>query len=717
MRANAREIYLCLNHKEKKVDNSHSLEVLIIEDSMNDAEVLQNQLRNAGTAVRLHTAEDEDELITLLAKQTLDLAICLINSVEPTLTQLIESIDLAQKDIPILALDEEFDIEQHANALQQGVRDYVTKKNPEHFNAIVKREITDLENRRKLYLAEINVQELEKRCHILLDSSRDAIAYIHEGMHIYANQVYAEQFGFDDVDALDGMPIMDMIAPVDQGEFKKFLKNYDKTENANADLEVKGMRADQKTFDAVMEFSAASIDDEPCTQIIIRIQSNNKELEQKLKYLSKQDILTGLYNRHYFIEELEDAISNAVSGTLCSTVIYLEPDNIKEIKAKVGIHGTDLILSDIAQIITEHTGETIVSARFGDYSFTTLIPGNDVTAVEDTAEEIRFAIEGHISEIDGHSVTYTVSIGISVVCESANDSHDILTKADLACEMMHKAGGNRVHLHNPVTDLQANKDRDEYWHHMIVDSLENNNFMLFYQPIAALQGDTDERYEVLIRMRDSEDKILLPADFMPVAEETGLIQKIDRWVILNAIRNIIERRQSGIETTLFVKISGKSITDETILPWISQVLQKSRLPGNNLVFQITELDAVKHLKFAKVLAAGLTQLNCGFCIENFGNGMNSFQLLKHLDVTFLKIDGGFIHNLSSSAENQSMVKSIVDMAISLEKPVIAEFVEDAGSLTLLWQTGVQFIQGHFLQQPDANMNYDFIGEAEEENLF
>jgi len=699
------------------VDNSNSLNVLIIEDSLNDAELLQNQLRNAGTAVRLFTAEDDDELVELLAKQSLDLAICLLSSVEPTLVQLIESIDLAQKDIPVLALDEDFDIEAHTSALQLGARDYVTKKNPEHFNVIVKREIIDLENRRKLHLAEINVQELEKRCHTLLDSSRDAIAYIHEGMHIYANQVYAEQFGMDDVDALDGMPIMDMIAPEDQSEFKEFLRNYDKEAGAEATLEVKGKRTDEKTFSAVMEFSAASIDDEPCTQIIIRTQTSDKELEQKLKYLSKQDILTGLFNRQYFIEELEEAICNAKSGTLTSAVIYIEPDNIKEIKEKVGINGTDLILSDIAHIITEQTDETIISARFGDYSFTTLIPGNDVVAIEGIAENIRHTIEGHISEIEGQSITYTVSIGISVVSETAKDSHDIVTKADLACEMMHKAGGNRVHLHNPVTDLQANKDRDEYWRHMILDSLENNNFMLFYQPIAALQGDTDERYEVLIRMRDSTDKILMPADFMPIAEETGLIQKIDRWVILNAIHILAERRQSGIETTLFVKISGKSITDETILPWISAVLKKARLPGNSLVFEISEPDAVKHLKFAKIFAEGLAQLHCDFCIEDFGNGMNSFQLLKHLNVSFLKIDGSFIHNLSSSPENQSMVKSIIDMATSLNKPVIAEFVEDAGSLTLLWQSGVQFIQGHFLQQPDAVMNYDFIGEVEEENQF
>jgi len=466
-----------------------------------------------------------------------------------------------------------------------------------------------------------------------------------------------------------------------------------------------------------MEFSPANIDDEPCTQIIIRTQSSDLELEEKLQFLSKQDILTGLYNRNYFIEELQDAISNAVSGTLCSAILYIEPDNIKSIKEKVGINGTDLVLSDIAEIIKQETDETIVSARFSDNAFTTLIPGNNISTMQDIAENIRHAVEEHISEIDGHSLTYTVSIGISVVGESAKDSQDILSKADLACEMMHKNGGNKVHLHNPVADLQANNDRNEYWHHMILDSLKNNNFMLFYQPIAALQGDTNERYEVLIRMHESEGKILMPGDFMPVAEESGLIEKIDRWVILNAINILANRRSAGVETTLFIKITGKTISDETILPWIAAVLKKARLPGHTLVFQISEPDAVKYLKFAKIFSGGLAQLRCGFCIEDFGNGMNSFQLLKHLEVTFLKIDGSFIHNLSSSPENQSMVKSIVDMATSLNKPVIAEFVEDAGSLTLLWQTGIQFIQGHFLQHPGAEMNYDFVGEVEEENRF
>lgn len=696
------------------MENDTTLKVIILDDSINEIELIVSQLRNTGIAVRSFNIDTEDDLNDLLNSQTLDMVICHVNEESPGLLQIVKLIKQAGKDISVIAIDEQYDIDKPSEIMSYGVRDYVSKQNPEHLAEVIKREINDLKNRRKLRTQEKAVRETEKRCYALLDSSRDAITYVHEGMHIYANPVYLEQFGFTDRDEIDGIPIMDMVAPEDHAKFKDFLKRYSKGEGENESLEVKGLQPDGKIFNAIMEFSPAAIEGEPCTQIIIRVQSNDKDLENKLKHLTTQDVLTGLFNRQYFLEELSQAVSDANTGSETSALLYIEPDNFRDIKEAVGIAGTDLIIGDLGNILKELTPETAISARLSDTTFAMLYRQSDQSAVQQLAETIRDKIEHHIAEVDGRSLTLTASIGINYIGETAVNAQDVISKADLACEMMHKEGGNKIHTHNPIADLQASKDRDQYWGHMIRDALSHDKFKLVFQPIASLQGELNERYEVLLRLFDDENKEHMPGKFIPVAEQSELIVKIDRWVVDQAIKTLAERRNSGHDTIFFVKISARTLTDETLLPWISSLLKQSRLPGQSLVFELSEPNAVTHLKFAKVFAQGLKQLHCGFCLEDFGNGMNSFQLLKHLPVDYLKIDGAFIHNLASNSENQSMIKSIIEMAASLNKPVIAEFVEDANSLSILWQSGIQYIQGHFLQEPNSTMNFDFSGEAEEE---
>jgi len=551
-------------------------------------------------------------------------------------------------------------------------------------------------------------KESERRCRSLLDSSRDSIAYVHDGMHIYANSSYLEMFGFGNLDEIEGTPIMDMVAGDDQGSFKEFLRNYGKDESGTeASLDVKCVSA-KGSFKAKMEFTPATIDGEPCTQILIRDQAiGDKELEQKLKYLSKQDVLTGLYNRQYFMEELELAVNNARAGSGNSGLLYILIDNFKAVKESVGLGASDLVVSDIANLVKDKVGTLGLPARFGDSSFTVLVKGKDAAATQTLADELRRAVEEHILDIEGRSLTLTTSIGISLVTESSPGAQEILSRADLACEVARSSGGNRVHLHNPVADEQVGREREQQWNHLIHEALSEDRFHLVYQPIVSLQGEIDEKYEVLLRMRDSEGEDIRPGQFLPVAMQTGQIVEIDRWVIRKAAEVLAERRRNGANTVFFIKLSGPTLDDHELPIWISQVLKEARLASDAIVFEIAENDASEHLKGAKAFVATISSLHCKTSLEHFGSSPNSFQLLKHLPVDYLKIDGKFIHNLMRDTDNQAVVKSIVDMARSMNKVCIAEFVEDASSLTVLFQYGIQYIQGYFLAEPTEGLNYDF----------
>ncbi len=685
-----------------------TLRLIIIEATQNDAEAIANILRGAGYAVRFMYAKDQTELEQALEQQLPDLILCAQELDALRLEQVVELLHARLLNVPLIAIGANADEPHVIEALRAGATDLVSFDAPEHLLLVLIREQRNLEMQSSLNYYRAGHKETERRCRSLLDSSRDSIAYVHDGMHIYANTSYLEMFGFGNLDEIEGTPIMDMVAGDDQVSFKEFLRNYGKNESGmEASLDVKCVSA-KGSFNAKMEFTPATIDGEPCTQILIRDQAiGDKELEQKLKYLSKQDVLTGLYNRQYFMEELELAVNNARAGSGTSGLLYILIDNFKALKESVGLGASDLVVSDIANLVKDKVGTLGLPARFGDSSFTVLVKGQHAAATQTLADELRRAVEEHILDIEGRSLTLTISIGISLVTDSIRDAEESLARADLACEVARSSGGNRLHLHNPMADEQVGREREQQWYHLIQEALSEGRLHLVYQPIVSLQGEIDEKYEVLMRMRDSEGEDIRPGQFLPVAMQTGQIVEIDRWVIRSAVEVLSERRRNGANTVFFIKLAGPTLDDHELPIWISQVLKEARLATDAIVFEIAEADASEHLKGAKAFVAAISSLHCKTSLEHFGSSPNSFQLLKHLPVDYLKIDGKFIHNLMRDTDNQAVVKSIVEMARSMNKVCIAEFVEDASSLTVLFQYGIQYIQGYFLAEPTAGLNYDF----------
>ena len=693
------------------MDNEHTLQLFIIEESRNDAEALANILRNAGQASRPIFAENLDDIHASLDQQVPELMLCAMGLEAVSVADVATILEQRELSVPLIAIAESADEKDVIAAMRQGATDLCSYDQPEHLQLVVKREMSQIKTGQSAQNYELKFRESEKRARMLMESSHDAIAYVHEGMHIFANSSYLEMFGFSDLEEIEGTPILDMVAPEDHDEFKDFLRNYSKDGEQEGSLETHGMLPDGKKFVAEMEFAPASIDGEPCTQIIIRNQSGSSaELEQKLKYLSKQDVLTGLFNRQYFMEELELAVTDALSGSSSAAVIYLLMDNFKQIKDNLGIGAADMVISDIGNLLRDQAGGNDIVARFGDHSFALLRRDCDSEAIQAVGDNLRRIVEDHIADIRDQSVTTTCSIGMSIVAESTPSAHEVISRADLACEVARSAGGNRVHLHNPVVDEKIGKERDQQMHALIKDALERDQFQLLYQPIVSLQGDAGGKYEVLLRMLNDEGEYILPTQFLPIAEQTGQITEIDRWVIQNAIRTLTEHRAQGADTQFFIKISAATLQHGELLQYIGNCMKVTRLPGHALTFEIAEKHAAQHLKHAKAFVNTLRELHCKTALEHFGAGPNSFQLLKHLPVDFLKIDGSFIHNLASDSDNQAMVRSILATANSMNRQCIAEYVQDAHSLAVLWQNGIHFIQGNFLQEPSEALDYDFSSE-------
>lgn len=691
------------------MSNEKLLRVLTIFDSSEEAEVLINVLRKAGYIVRDIRVEDDEDMETAIEENPLD--IILAKQVLPIFNanQAMKLLVTSGRDIPLIVITPKTQEASAIEVLNMGARDAIASDQSERLKFVVQRELGDLQNRRNLRRSEKLLHETEKRTRNLIDSSRDAIAYVHDGAHIYANNAYLKMFGYADLEDIEGMPILDMVSSDQHAKMKEFLRGYAKGQITDDSLDVVGQHIEGKTFNITMEFSSASMEGESCSQIIIRDQAQSKELEKQLNVLSKQDLLTGLYNHTYFIEQADKMLSRAVEGQGKGSLLYIILDNYEDIKNSIGISGRDHVLTDAATLLKEKVSNIGLLARFEGAVFTLLLNNADQAQSEKVANGICKLVRDHISEVNGKSITSTCSIGITSINETTSNLQDCLARAEKGALSADKAGGDQFSIFNPAIEELAEKEQHSVWASKIKVALKENKFHLLYQPIVSLRGETGAHYEVMVRMIDDDGSEIMPSEFLPAAEEMGLVNYVDRWIIAHVLVLLAERMKQGTSTRFFIKLSSGSLTDLEFLPWITERLKSLRLDADSLVFTLNESTALNYLKQAKATLQGLRSINCRVGLENFGTEQNTFQSLKHLDVNYLKIDSSVGTNLKDSVESQEKLKEIAEEANERGIMAIAAFVEDANSMALLWQSSVAFIQGHFLQEPDAELKYDFEG--------
>ena len=685
------------------------LRLLIIETSLEEAEHLLSTLRNAGIAVRPSSAEDEDELQGVLERQPLD--IVLVNTAHELIdvAKAVDAVTRLGKDVPVVALIDEFSADEVVKALEAGAADAVCSESPEHIEAVIRREVNNLAQRRRARMLETSLRETEKRCHALLDSSRDAIAYVHEGMHVYANPAYLQLFDYDSFEEMEGLPILDMVVGDDAGKLRDVLKLIAKGDSPPEDVAVRLNLPDGKIREALMEFSPASIEGEPCTQLVLRDKSVDRELAQELRDLKTQDLVTGVHNRQHMIQSITAAISRTLQERAIHSVIIIEIDGFKRVLEQVGLAGVDLVLGDVAKVISGTLGDSDTVGRMGDQSFVVLCEDQGLEYGKQLAEKVRKAVEDSISEVGDQSIPLTVSCGVTRVSEAVANAHDLMSMASSAAHQASEEGGNRVSVHDPAKVGGKETDDSLQWIERVKHAVQNDRFMLVYQPIVSLHGSEDRFFEVLLRMKGEGDEEIAAGQFMPHIAGHDLMIKVDQWVIQHAVMALKEQRDAAPDasTLFFVKLSVQTLSRPEVLPWIAKVLQKYRLGGDALIFEAPESKLMTNLKPARQFLKGLRQLHCKFAIEQFGSGLNSFQILKHVPADYLKIDRAFMKNLPRNEENQARVKEITEQAHAMGKTTIAEFVEDAASMSILWQCGVNFVQGNFLQEPEKILSYDF----------
>ncbi|MGA7801231.1 MAG: EAL domain-containing protein [Gammaproteobacteria bacterium] len=554
--------------------------------------------------------------------------------------------------------------------------------------------------------AESQLMDAQARYRDLVETAHDLVWSVDpEGHWVYLNGACRGIYGYEPDDMV-GRHIHEFCAPQqadsDGAAFSDVLAGNELVLHETVHLDRQGSRHH-------LSFNAKAHRDEQGNIIHIsgtaRDITEQKAFQQQLAYQAEHDSLTGLFNRHYFQQELGRTVARTARSDSGCALCYIDLDQFKYINDTLGHAAGDQLLVEISELLDAHVREGDLLARFGGDEFTLLLYNVDSANALRAAEHFRVLFDNYKFFYDGKTFNITCSIGAALIDGNASSADEVLSHADLACNMAKAQGRNRINLYNPADRDKAGMAEDMGWAARVREMLERDRFQLVYQPIVSVNDGRVHDYEVLVRMVCDDGEVILPGGFMPAAERFGLIHSVDRWIVSRAINQLSTLRRRGHAVCFSINLSGKAFEDDALLPLIHDRLAETGLNPSWLTFEITESAAIANLSAANRFIHALKDIGCQFALDDFGSGFSSFTYLKHLPVDKLKIDGSFVQGLANTPVDQAMVQSMNQVAHALGKRTVAEYVENAETLKLLKAYGVDYAQGNYIGKPrEALMN-------------
>ncbi len=428
--------------------------------------------------------------------------------------------------------------------------------------------------------------------------------------------------------------------------------------------------------------------------------THERQTAQQLVYLAEHDPLTGLYNRHRFQEHLERMIKTARRVESRFALMYFDLDDFKHINDNFGHRAGDTVLVRAAGEVSSLVRSGEMFARLGgdEFAILTELSGKDDPVR--LAERVVHAVSSIPLRFRGSNFRLTASVGIAIFPQHGSEAEDLVAHADTAMYQAKNQGKNTWAIYDPNRgDAEAMLERMS-WSSRIAQALEQDQFELHFQGVYHAADRRLSHLEALVRMQDpsARDRLLMPGQFIPVAEKNGQILEIDRWVLRRSVQML---KQHPEVPALAVNISGRSFDEPGLPQYIQELLEAEGVGPERLIIELTETAAVSEMQDAQRFIELLQQTGCMVCLDDFGSGFSTFAYLKYLAVQILKIDGMFIRDLPNNPDNQAFVKAMIDVASGLRKRVVAEFVEDAATLKMLQELGVDLVQGYHLDRPVA----------------
>ncbi len=670
--------------------------IIVVSKRQEHVEAINSTLRNAGHPVHCTWLSDARDLGQALTQINPELLLCFSKETEAGLSGIINTRDRFAPEVPVVALQNEVDEHTIAQVMAVGAQDLVSLAHRDRLAAVVARELRACRLERALNSTLNSATEYKQQLQAVMQGAADAIAYIQEGIIVEANPAWLELFGYADFQDLAGVPLMDNFEPDSHAALKGALVACSRNKWNGHPLRCTGVCSDGSSLPVDLDLKKAELEGETCIRISIAPrQREQQEPEQRITNDVHKDPVTGLYHRHHFLELLNSRLQEPPRAGV-RALAYIKPDDFSEIKDKVGPLASEDVLTLFAGLVGALVQPTDLCGRFGGTMITVMLERGTLRDVEAWGEHLVQKVADHLFEVADMSFKMTCTVGIAKI-EAEQDIATLVSEAQKANKQGRERGGNEV-VTNIVEDTDTRvKAYDEIWVKHIKAALMDNRFRLVHQPIAGLMGSKQQMYDVLLRMVDHQGQDVLAGDFIPAATRNGLMKNLDRWVIGAAVGFCADREPDGV----FIRLSKDSILDSSLFGWLQRQVEAARLEPRRLCFQITEENAKQYMRQARVLADKLHQLKFRFAIEHFGVDREPMNVIRHIPTDFIKIDGSLMQGLATNQVLQHKVKGFVEEAQRKNIETIAERVEDANTMAVLWQLGVHFMQGHYLHEPEV----------------
>jgi len=603
--------------------------------------------------------------------------------------------DQVSSSIPLIVVAEDVTEVRIADAMARGARDVVSMANPARLQAVMARELRAYRLERALETTLRSAKDARRQLEAILERSNDAIVQVQEGIVVDINQSWLELFGFEEREALLGQPIMDVFDESTHSALKGALAACLQGRWSDHTLKVNGY-FNGKIQPIELVLTLGEHDGEPCVRLVVPArQRDEKKVTDDLTDSVRKDPSTGLLHRRPLFEAINAKLATpAPGGVRYFAVVKL--DKFETIERDVGVLASEDVLIEFAKFFRDQLNPNDVVGRFGGVTFLALLERGNEHDVDVWCDRLIAQVSKNVMKVGDKTLSVTCTVGLSVIPTDIRNFDKAIADALDACRKGNQRGGNQAATSDHADADTRVQSYDKIWVKHIKSALMENRFRLVQQPVASLRGDDPGMFDVLVRMIDAQGKEVLPGEFMAAAERNDLMRNIDRWVV-GASLSFAAQRKPGC---LFVRLSKDTLKDPSFLDWLDNHVRTSRADPQRICFQAPEQVTAQHLTQSQALATALRQRGFRFAIEGFGSGRDPHGFFAAMPVDFVKIDGALVQGLTRDPEVQMKVRALVEAANRRKVDTIAERVEDANTMAVLWQLGVQYIQGYFVHAPE-----------------
>ena len=657
-------------------------------------EIINSTLRNAGHPVHCAWVRDLAAFGDALAQGRAQLIFVCLPDAEDA-APVMELRDRQAAAMPVVLVRDTVSEDGLTRALELGARDVVTLKARPRLRAVAGRELHLARLDTALAGTLASAHQYRDQMRAFMAGSTDAILHVQEGIVVDANPAWIELTGLKDAAAIVGQPLMDAFTPASHAALKGALVATAQGKWSDHSLKATAVLPGGGEMLLALELERFDFDGEPAVRIKVPTQRHDSvSITQQLAEALKLDTGTGLLKRSAFLETGRAQLAQPLKGGL-RAVLYLEPDKLAALDSDPGPLALEVLLDSVGAMLREQLQPGDIGGRLTGRGYAVLIERGNTRDLDAFIRHLVERVAGHVFQVGERSLSITASAG-AALCAANKPLPGPLNVAIRSQRAAAAAGGNRTLRQEDRDESRAEAEADRTWAHQIKSALMANRFRLVQQPIASLVGEDRSMFDLVVRMLDERGQEVLPSEFLTAASRTDLMKNIDRWVVGAAMSFCAARKPHKV----FVRLSRDSLRDETLATWLEQQLKASRIEPSHVVIQVSEELATRHLKEAKALQQLLARLGFEFAVENYGSGRDPGQLLSHVPVNYVKIDGSLMQGLANDRPLQERVKALVEQARERSITTIAERVEDANTMAVLWQLGIEFIQGYFVNSPE-----------------